>query len=71
MMKMSECKFCGSKEIKVARGTEFGPEIELKQNGEYGPVEDFCCTAQRTNALYVKKNFHPDDAPDIEEVSKW
>lgn len=61
-----KCPFCGSKELKVKR-----EEIELKPNGEYGAIEDFCCTAQRTNAAYIKKNFHPDDAPSEDEVSKW
>jgi hypothetical protein len=65
---MSEfkCNFCGSKELKVQ-----SPYVELKSNGEYGPIENFCCQAQKQNALYVKKNFHPDDAPDPDEVSKW
>ncbi len=66
-----KCKFCNSTELKVKRSTQFGDEIELKPSGEYGPVEDFCCQAQRTNALYIKKNFHPDDAPSEEEISKW
>ena len=66
-----KCKFCGSTELKVARTSQFGPEIELKESGEYGPIEDFCCQGQKQNALYVKKNFHPDDAPDVDEVSKW
>lgn len=60
------CPFCGSKELRVK-----SPYVELKKDGEYGPVENFCCTAQKTNHQYVKKNFHPDDAPDPEEVSKW
>ncbi len=61
-----KCPFCDSKELKVK--SEY---VELKENGKYGPVEDFCCLAQRQNATYVKKNFHPDDAPDPDEVSKW
>lgn len=65
------CKFCGSKELKVKRSTPFGDEVELKTDGSYGAVEDFCCQAQRRNAAYIKKNFHPDDAPDPDEVSKW
>jgi hypothetical protein len=66
-----KCKFCGSSELKVKRSTAFGDEIELKQDGTYGAVEGFCCQAQKTNALYIKKNFHPDDAPSEDEVSKW
>lgn len=64
------CKFCGSKERKVKRVSEFGPEIELKSNGEYGPVEDFCCTAQKQNAKYMN-SFDIDHRPDPEEIEKW
>ncbi len=66
-----KCKFCGSDTLRVPRVTQFGPETELKESGEYGPVEDFCCGAQKKNAQYIKKNFHPDDAPDADEVSRW
>lgn len=65
---MSEfkCPFCKSTELKVK-----SDYVELKSNGEYGPVESFCCEGQKRNAIYMKKNFHPDDAPDIDEISKW
>ncbi len=65
------CPFCHSKELRIKRVTQFGPETELKENGQYGPVMDFCCAAQKKNAIYIKKNYHPDDAPNPEEVSKW
>jgi len=66
-----ECPFCHSTKLRIPRKTQFGPEVELKENGEYGPVEDFCCGAQKKNHQYIKKNYHPDDAPNPEEVSKW
>ncbi len=66
-----KCPFCGSDKLRNARTTQFGPETELKENGQYGPVEDFCCAAQKKNAVYINKNYHPDDAPNPEDVSKW
>ncbi len=70
---MSEfkCPFCGATELRTARVTQFGPETELKENGQYGPVMEYCCAAQRKNAQYISKNFHPDDAPDPSDISKW
>lgn len=65
------CTFCLSKDIRVKRITQFGPQIELKDDGEYGPVEDFCCEAQRRNHRYVAKAYHPDHKPNMEDVEKW
>lgn len=70
-MSDSKCRFCGSAKIRVPRATEFGDQVELKPDGQYGPVEDYCCEAQRTNAKYIAKNFHPDDVPDREEIETW
>ena len=64
-MKDFLCPFCGSKELKVKR-----PYVELKENGEYGPIEDFCCQAQKVNAKYAK-SYGEDSRPDPEEISKW
>lgn len=64
------CPFCGSKELKVKRKTQFGPEIELKPDGKYAPVEDFCCLAQKQNNKY-RNSYGPDDKPDLEDIGKW
>lgn len=61
-----KCPFCKSTELKIK-----SDYVELKSDGEYGPVESFCCEGQKRNAIYMKKNFHPDDAPDPDEISKW
>lgn len=61
-----KCPFCGSKELKV-----FSPYVELKPNGEYGPVENFCCLAQKQNALHAKKTYGPDYVYNPDEEAKW
>lgn len=65
-----KCPFCGSKELKVKRKTQFGDEIELKKDGTYGAVEDFCCLAQRQNSKY-RDSYAPDDKPDLEDIARW
>lgn len=60
-----KCPFCGSKELKVK-----SPYVELKVNGEYGPIENYCCLAQKQNAKYAK-SYSEDSRPDPEEISKW
>lgn len=66
-----KCNFCGSNELKIKRVTEFGPEIKLAEDGQYHPVEDFCCQAQRQNHKYVAKAYDPDHRPNMEDVEKW
>lgn len=66
-----ECKFCGSKQLRLNRGNEVKLKgFDSEGQPEYEAVTDFCCGAQRDNALYIKKNFHPDDAPDPDDVSR-
>ena len=62
-----ECPFCGSKEIRIKT-----PYVKATGTGndDFEPITTWCCTAQRTNQAYIKKNFHPDDAPSEEDVSK-
>lgn len=60
------CPFCGSKEIRVE--TPFVKSVGFE--GEFEPEKSWCCNAQKTNQEYIKKNFHPDDAPSEEDVSK-
>jgi len=60
------CPFCGSAKIRLET-----PYVKSTGDlGEYEPETTYCCTAQKVNANYIKKNFHPDDAPDAESVSK-
>ena len=61
-----KCPFCGSSELKIK--SEY---VELKGNGEYGPIENYCCMAQKQNAKYIKRNYSPGEEPDIEDVGKW
>lgn len=61
-----KCQFCGSSELKV--NSDY---VELKSDGEYGPIENFCCFAQKKNHQYVLKNYDPDNRPDPDEVAKW
>lgn len=65
---MSEwkCPFCGSDKLRLET-----PYIELGEDGQNHPVMTYCCMAQKHNARYVKKNYGPDEAPDMEDVSKW
>ena len=70
-MSTFKCNFCGSGELKIKRVTQYGPEIELKPDGQYHPVEDFCCLAQKQNNKHIVKSYDPDHRPDPEEVSKW
>ncbi len=65
------CQFCGSKEIKIPRDeVKLGNSMDANGEIAYVTVTDWCCNAQKVNAAYIKKNFHPDDAPDEESVSK-
>lgn len=62
---MSKCPFCGSEKRQVKT-----PFVELQKNGEYGPIMTFCCNAQKQNSKYIANRFNPEDAPDLDEVSK-
>lgn len=60
------CPFCGAEKIRIE--TPF--VRSTGDTNEYEPETTFCCTAQKVNADYIQKNFHPDDAPNEEDVSK-
>lgn len=60
------CPFCGSKELKIK-----SMYVELKEDGSTGPIEDFCCLAQKQNFTHAKKTFGPDHVYDPDEESKW
>lgn len=64
MKKEEGCPFCKSKTIMIDT-----PYVELKKSGEYGPIQTFCCLAQKRNAAYRKRFIG--DAPSAEEVAKW
>ena len=61
------CPFCGSEEIYLDT-----PYVETSGHkiDEFQPIKTICCPAQKKNADYILKNFHPDDAPSLEEISK-
>ena len=62
------CQFCGSEEIRIKSEL-----IELKRDGEYGPITNWCCSAQKQNQDYKKK--HSDEStgehPSDEEIATW
>ena len=62
----NKCNFCGSESIVVDT-----PYVELKRNGEYGPITTFCCRAQKANNQYVASNFKSGEEPDLDDVSKY
>lgn len=69
---MANCPFCGSDSPLIQRGDEvkLGDKMNADGEIEYVPVTDYCCEAQKRNKKYIDKNFHPDDAPSIEDISK-
>lgn len=64
---MAKCPFCGSEKIRIetpfVRATGVGAD-------DFEHETTYCCSAQKVNAEYRRKNFHPDDAPDEEDISK-
>lgn len=63
-----KCKFCGSEKLMIPTGFVVSSKTKF---GEHEPEMTFCCHAQRKNNEYIKKNYHPDDEPDPEEVPRW
>ena len=56
-----KCPFCGSSELKIK-----SDYVETKEDGSTGPIEDFCCLAQKRNFQHAKRNnpmeeFDPDE----------
>lgn len=66
MSKPKPCPFCGSKKIILD-----SPYVELKENGEYGPITKYCCTAQKKNQTYKDKHFHPQFSEKPKGVEEW
>ena len=60
-----KCVFCGSKELKIK-----SDYVELKEDGTNGPVENFCCLAQKRNFQHAKKN-DPMAEFDPDKESTW
>lgn len=60
-----KCPFCGSKELKIKSGY-----VELKEDGSTGPIENFCCFAQKQNFLHAKKSYGADYEYDPDKESK-